>query len=91
MSVTEQERRRGLKKRFIIGGGVTGVLLSGGYLFLNLTGRSLTGGWAPPDPLGIRFVNVLLILAACVLQGSIVGRVAGFLTRKKGVDHVTPV
>jgi hypothetical protein len=84
MFVTEQERRKGVKKRFILGGIAVGVLLSGGYLFLNLTGRSFTGGWAPPDPLGIRFVNVFLILAACVLQGSILGRVAGFLTRKKG-------
>jgi hypothetical protein len=83
MSVTEKERRRGVKKRFIVGGVVVGVLLSGGYLFLNLTGRSFTGGWAPPDPLGVRFVNVFLILAACVLQGSILGRVAGFLTSKE--------
>ncbi len=83
MAVTEQERRKGVKKRFIVGGVAMGVLLSGGYLFLNLTGRSFTGEWAPPDPLGIRFVNVFLILAACVLQGSILGRVVGFLTRKR--------
>ena len=82
MPVTEQERRRGVKRRFILGGVVAGVLLSVGYLFLNLTGRSLTGGPAPPDPIGIRFVNVFLIMAACVLQASILGRVAGFLSGK---------
>ncbi len=82
MAMNEQERRRGIKKKFILGGVTTGVLLSIGYIILNLTGRSITGGSAPPDPMGIRFVNVFLIIAACVLQGSILGRVAGFLTRK---------
>ena len=83
MSVNEQERRRGIKKKFLKGGVAVGVLLSAGYLFLNLTSRSLTGGAALPDPLGVRFINVFLILAACVLQASILGRVAGFLTRNK--------
>lgn len=82
MPVTEQERRRALKKKFILGGVAVGVLLSVGYLALNLAGRSITGGTAPPDPVGVRFVNVFLILAACVLQASILGRVAGFLTGK---------
>jgi hypothetical protein len=82
MAVNEQERRKGIKKRFILGGVIAGLLLSIGYIVLNLTGRSVTGGLAPPDPLGIRFVNVFLIIAASVLQGSILGRVAGFLTRK---------
>ena len=82
MPVTEQERRRALKKKFILGGVAVGVLLSVGYLALNLAGRSITGGTAPPDPVGVRFVNVFLILAACVLQASILGRVAGFLTEK---------
>ncbi len=84
MPVMEQERRKILKKRFIVGGVSVGTLLSVGYLILTLTGRSLSGGVAPPDPMGIRCVNVFLILAACVLQGSILGRVAGFLTRRKG-------
>jgi hypothetical protein len=82
MPVTELERRRALKRKFILGGIVVGVLLSVGYLALNLAGRSITGGAAPPDPIGIRFVNVFLIIAASVLQASILGRVVGFLTRK---------
>jgi hypothetical protein len=82
MPVTEQERRRALKRKFILCGIVVGALLSVGYLALNLAGRSITGGAAPPDPIGIRFVNVFLIIAACVLQASILGRVVGFLTRK---------
>lgn len=83
MANTEQERRREVKKRFILGGVTAGVLLSGGYLALNLAGISLTGEPAPPDPIGVRFVNVFLIVAASVLQASILGRVAGFLTGKK--------
>jgi len=82
MPVTEQERRRALKRNFVLGGIVMGVLLSVGYLALNLAGRSITGGATPPDPIGIRFVNVFLIIAASVLQASILGRVVGFLTRK---------
>lgn len=83
MTDIERERRRTLKRKFIIGGIVAGVLLSVGYLVLNFVGRSITGGVAPPDPIGIRFVNVFLIIAASVLQGSILGRVAGFLTGEK--------
>jgi hypothetical protein len=82
MPVTELERRRALKRKFILGGIVVGALLSIGYLALNLAGRSITGGAAPPDPIGIRFVNVFLIIAASVLQASILGRVVGFLTRE---------
>jgi prolipoprotein diacylglyceryltransferase len=82
MTEAEKERRRVLKRKFILGGVVVGVLLSGGYLALTLSGRSLGGGPVPPDPVGIRFVNVILIIAACVLQGSVFGRVAGFLTGK---------
>ena len=82
MPGTELECRRALKRKFILGGIVVGVLLSVGYLALNLAGRSITGGTAPPDPIGIRFVNVFLIIAASVLQASILGRVVGFLTRE---------
>jgi len=87
MTQAEQERRRTLKRNFILGGVVTGVLLSCGYLALNITHRSLLGGPAPPDPVWARFVNVFLIIAACVLQASIFGRVAGWLTgRRPGRD-----
>jgi hypothetical protein len=58
------------------------VLLNAGYLALNLAGRSITGGTAPPDPIGVRFVNTFLIMAACILQASILGRFAGYLTGK---------
>lgn len=81
MTESELERRRALKRKFILGGLAVGMLLSVGYLALNLAGRSITGSAAPPDPIGVRFVNVFLIIAACVLQASILGRVAGFLTR----------
>ena len=83
MTDIERERRRTLKKKFLLGGVVVGTLLSIGYLALNLAGRSITGGATPPDPIGVRFVNVFLILAASVLQASILGRVAGFLTKKE--------
>lgn len=83
MPVTEQERRRELKKRFIMGGVAAGVLLSAGYLGLNLAGIDLMGAPSPSDPAGRMVVNVLLILAACILQASILGRVAGFLTRRE--------
>jgi len=82
MTESERERRRVLKRKFLLGGVVVGVLLSVGYLALNLLGRSIVGGPAPPDPVGIRFVNVFLIIAACVLQASVLGRVAGLLTGK---------
>ena len=82
MTNSEQDRRKALKRKFILGGIAVGVLLSVGYIVLNLTGRSITGAAAPPDPIGVRFVNVFLIIAASVLQGSILGRVAGFMTRK---------
>ena len=84
MPVSEQERRRAMKRRFILGGVAAGVLLSSGYVGLNLAGMSLTGAPAQPDPVVIRFVNIFLIMAACVLQASILGRVAGFLTKKRG-------
>ena len=82
MPVTEQERRREVKKRFIMGGVAAGVLLSAGYLGLNLAGIDLMGAPAPSDPFGKLFANVILILAACILQASILGRVAGFLSRR---------
>jgi hypothetical protein len=80
---TEEERRKLLKRKFLLGGVVVGVLLSIGYVALNLAGRSLGGTPTPPDPLGVRFVNAFLILAACVLQASILGRLAGWLTGRK--------
>ena len=82
MTEAEKERRRVLKRKFLLGGVIVGVLLSGGYLALNLTGRSLGGGPVPPDPVGIRLVNVFLIIAACVRQASVLGRAAGVLTGK---------
>ncbi len=83
MTDLEKERRRAVKRRFILGGVVVGTLLSAGYLALNLTGRSITGGAALPDPLGVRCLNLFLIIAASVLQASILGRAAGQLTEKR--------
>jgi len=82
MTESERERRRVLKRKFILGGVVVGVVLSIGYLVLTLSGRSIGGGTVAPDPVGIRFVNVFLIIAACVLQASVLGRVVGLLTGK---------
>lgn len=82
MPVNEDKRRKELKRKFVMGGAAAGVLLGSGYIALTIAGISLTGAPAPPDPIGVRFVNFFLILAACILQSSILGRIAGFLSRK---------
>lgn len=82
MPLSEQERRKEVKRRFIMGGVASGVLLSAGYLAFNLVGIDLMGAPAPADPFGRMFFNILLIMAACILQAGILGRVAGFLTRR---------
>lgn len=83
MTDTETQRRKAIKRRFLIGGAATGMLLGIGYVALTLSGRTLQGTAATPDPPGIICVNMFLILAVCIIQSSILGRLAGWLTRPK--------
>ncbi len=76
----ERDRRKRLKRTFIVAGGIIGMLLGAGYALLALSGRSLGGATVPPDPPSVICFNMFLILAACVLQASILGRLAGWMT-----------
>ncbi len=78
----EEARRKLLKKKFIIGGAVVGMLAGAGYAYLAIKGLSITGVAVPPESPGVISMHMFLILAACTLQGSIFGRLAGWLSAK---------
>lgn len=81
--MAEKHKTEGVRPYCVIGGLVAGIAISLGYLWLNHLGRTVGGAPATPDPLTVRFGNVFLIIAAATFQGSLIGRVADLILRKK--------
>jgi hypothetical protein len=73
-----------LKRPFIAAGAVTGVLASGWYLYRSMRSETLLGAATVPDPIWTRFVNVALILFACIYVANVMRRLVELMMKRKG-------
>lgn len=73
-----------LKRPFIIGGAIIGLVFSGRYIFRSLARQGEAG--FIPDPIWTRFVNFALIMFAAIYIANLLRRVVELMTRKGGRD-----
>lgn len=74
-----------LKRPFIAAGAVAGALVSGWYICSNLRNETLFGAPKIPDPVWTLFVNVALILFACIYAANLLRRLVELIIKgKKG-------
>lgn len=73
-----------LKRPFIVAGAAAGALVSGWYLFRNTRSETLLGAATVPDPIWTRFVNVALIVFACIYAANLLRRLVEMTTKRKG-------
>ncbi len=70
-----------LKRPFVIGGVVVGVLASAWYLYRNVALQAIPG--RVPDPVWTRFVNVALIMFVAIYVANLLRRVVEFVFKKR--------
>jgi hypothetical protein len=73
-----EKKRSPLRRPFVAGGALLGVLLSAWYLFGNWGRATLI-----PDPIWTRFVNVALIMFVSIYLANLLRVAVEFLLRRK--------
>jgi hypothetical protein len=73
-----------LKRPFLIGGAIVGLVISGRYLYLSLARQGEAG--FIPDPIWTRFVNVALIMFVTIYIANLLRRLVDLISRKGRQD-----
>jgi hypothetical protein len=80
LHIKEQSR---LKRPFIVGGVVLGVVASSWYLLRNQAVTTLARSAVLPDPVWTRFVNVALIMFIAIYLANLLRRLVELLMKAK--------
>jgi hypothetical protein len=69
-----------LKKPFLVGGAIVGLVISGSYLYRSLAHQGEAG--FIPDPIWTRFVNVVLVMFVAIYIANLLRRLVELISHK---------